>query len=682
MTGDSERDKTARAGRRRSAVKPVTLDLKATEVEDAASGAKAGRTETSGSRTSGSRTAKAEGSKKKAGAPASSGRSGASERKERKAGTEQARTGPAPHSGNASSPPLEPGFFAILIAAIIGAGLALVFNFALQTSGLLPFGPARQIDEMRTALTNAERRIATLERGRRQENAAATQRLDSLATRLATLEAGEKARSEALGPPGLVGRLSALETAIGGIRGDVEKLRRELTGTARISDALDATAKRIAALETTLDRLKRAGITARERAAIQEMISPLRAEIEKLTTRSARMEDLAKTGRANGRKIAALADDIGRMKASLASGAAGSQVAIATLKDQLATITTKLAAAEATARTATARAVDAINAAEAIAARPVADTQLRASFERFARESRATLARLEKSSERIDEVKVPAIEKRLSAIERSVQEFTTRLAESRTRIGDLAAGMEKIGKLPQDMKTRLEKLNEAIAGTGADLSRRLDHLAASTDAKLAGAETTIATLTDRIAAAEARLGRESLWLHAAARITIAALKDAARDNAPFADQLAAVVEVGGASPASEALRPLAEKGVPTAADLAARFRRLDDALQRQLATPKTDDMVSRLLRRGREIVRVSRRGPITGSDPQAVMSRIRDALERADLATALGEWRKLPEPARAISSDWSKSVEARIRTDRLVAETVANVLSSLETAAR
>ena len=96
------------------------------------------------------------------------------------------------------------------------------------------------------------------------------------------------------------------------------------------------------------------------------------------------------------------------------------------------------------------------------------------------------------------------------------------------------------------------------------------------------------------------------------------------------------------------------------------------------AAPDTaTDLLGKFLTSAKTLVRVQPTGPVEGNDAAAIVSRIRAALGSGDLARALEEWQALPDAGKAAATDWADAVKARIEADRMVAEMVERVLSSL-----
>ena len=70
--------------------------------------------------------------------------------------------------------------------------------------------------------------------------------------------------------------------------------------------------------------------------------------------------------------------------------------------------------------------------------------------------------------------------------------------------------------------------------------------------------------------------------------------------------------------------------------------------------------------------------PTEGDDPEAIISRIRGALNAGDLKAALAEWSTLPDSIKSPTAEWAKLAEARRAADDLVAEVRRAALSGLE----
>jgi hypothetical protein len=115
------------------------------------------------------------------------------------------------------------------------------------------------------------------------------------------------------------------------------------------------------------------------------------------------------------------------------------------------------------------------------------------------------------------------------------------------------------------------------------------------------------------------------------------------------------------------LRPYAERGVPARAALVVDFPEVADRILE--ATAVSDPgagFVDRIVAGIGGLVSIRPAGPIAGTDPQAIVSRMLAAAEQGDLAAALAEREALPEAGLAASSDWATRATDRATLDELV----------------
>jgi hypothetical protein len=146
---------------------------------------------------------------------------------------------------------------------------------------------------------------------------------------------------------------------------------------------------------------------------------------------------------------------------------------------------------------------------------------------------------------------------------------------------------------------------------------------------------------------------------------VAAFQQAAAGGGPFIDALDGL----GADPETvAALKPLAEKGAPSRAELTAAFPAVAEAI---LATEADAGLFDRLAAYGRSLVKVRPSGAQqAGDDTGAIVTRMRAAVDAGDLATALSARKALPADGQAASQGWADAVADRLEIDRL-AEAIA-----------
>jgi hypothetical protein len=116
-----------------------------------------------------------------------------------------------------------------------------------------------------------------------------------------------------------------------------------------------------------------------------------------------------------------------------------------------------------------------------------------------------------------------------------------------------------------------------------------------------------------------------------------------------------------------ALEPLAKRGAPTIATLQAAFPSVADAILAAADAADPDaGFFDRVAAFGRGLVSVRPTAPIEGDTPEAIVSRMEDAVNRADLATALTEREKLPPEGQSASASWATAASDRAAIDAII----------------
>lgn len=230
-----------------------------------------------------------------------------------------------------------------------------------------------------------------------------------------------------------------------------------------------------------------------------------------------------------------------------------------------------------------------------------------------------------------------------SALAARVETLEARLAEAPAGAGGTDSAV--ISQLSGKVDAGLEGVNAAIASTGEKI--------ASVENRVGALEQTVASIREEVAA-EADSGKDAARLIAAN-----ALRTAAAEGRPFADVMAPVEALAGAGPQIETLKAQAAAGLARPADLLASFEPAASAIL-ALDAPQPKGMLDGLLANARSLVKVEPAGPLEGNTNEAIVSRIRAALQSGDLATALAQWESLPENARTVSSDWGGKLKTRV----------------------
>ncbi len=280
---------------------------------------------------------------------------------------------------------------------------------------------------------------------------------------------------------------------------------------------------------------------------------------------------------------------------------------------------------------------------------------------------------------------LPALRTDLKAMSDKVDSLNAirNMVASRGDLDALSASVAAIGKridaLPKpatadDLASLAERVARlevgAAAGTGA-APEAVNALAA----QLADSEAQVKALADRVAAAEAKAAAMPTVVsggEAATRgLAVAALRRGAQGSMPFADDVDMVAALGLAGDDIATLRPYAAKGVADAASLAAEFPAVADAIL--AATQANDPNTGVLQRIFNSLVTIRPAGPVAGTDPPAIVSRMKDDVAKGDLAGALAERDGLPTAGKEASAAWAAKAADRVQLDALV-ERIARTL--------
>ena len=242
-----------------------------------------------------------------------------------------------------------------------------------------------------------------------------------------------------------------------------------------------------------------------------------------------------------------------------------------------------------------------------------------------------------------------------------------------------------------DIDTRLAALASAPAKPAAETTSALN----AQTARLGRIEETLAALDRRLGGLEQKLSEPKADTRAPEAPDIAATKSvsdaaartvvaqgllaAVQNGEPFATQVAALRSLGADEKSVARLATLATSGVPTLAQLRARFSELRPKLHPQVKIDPGATWSDKMLTRLTSLVSIRPAGERAGASPEAVASRADAALARGDVATALTEMRTLAPPDNAVAKDWIDAAARRVDAE---ADARALVASSLATLAK
>ena len=270
---------------------------------------------------------------------------------------------------------------------------------------------------------------------------------------------------------------------------------------------------------------------------------------------------------------------------------------------------------------------------------------------------------------------IDAFSQRISKIEETI----SKMQASGPNMGERMTAAENTLKSLDIALAALNKRSDGAVANAAQGRARADEammavndLRASVDATKSSSggisATDFDTLQQRIAALEqsARAAREEIAKtssgDSAARqaLSAAALRDAVVSGAPFAAELAQAKSLGAIDKEISVLEPFAATGIPSPAALAQELHNLLPAMVNLAgAQAPQGGFLERLQANAGKLVRIRPVDVPPSDDPLAVLSRIENDVAKSDVAAALADLGKLPNPLRAPAQGWISKAQAR-----------------------
>ncbi len=300
-------------------------------------------------------------------------------------------------------------------------------------------------------------------------------------------------------------------------------------------------------------------------------------------------------------------------------------------------------------------------------------------------------ARAAETKARAAEEKIALLAKQQSRLEaagggdaaQAIAALKSELAGLAARLEATAPGdkLQALGAGLAALKTQVDELAALQASVERETGK-LSSALAGLDKRLAAIDGQVAALGKRIAAPARALGRRLSKLEkrqvsasggrgAALIASIGQLREAVRIGRAFSPELETVTALAGKDPRLtgplQRLAPRAGKGVPSAADLLARFSRAAPAIVRAGRIPEDGGWAARAWARMRSVVIVRRIGPgVTGESTEAVVARAEARLATGDIVGAAALLKGLKGPAGKAASPWLTAAGAHIEAARAV----------------
>ena len=289
----------------------------------------------------------------------------------------------------------------------------------------------------------------------------------------------------------------------------------------------------------------------------------------------------------------------------------------------------------------------------------------------------------------------PGSTQQLAADSQAIDAFSQRVSKIEESISKMQASGERLTAAENTLKSQSDAAvaNAAQGRARADEAMTaVNDLRASIDATKSSSggisATDFDTLQQRIAVLEqsAKAAREEIAKtssrDSAARqaLSAAALRDAVVSGAPFAAELAQAKSLGAIDKEISVLEPFAATGIPSPAALAQELHNLLPAMVNLAgAQAPQGGFLERLQANAGKLVRIRPVDAPPSDDPLAVLSRIENDVAKSDVAAALADLGKLPNPIRAPAQDWISKAQARegaLKAARQYAAAAARAIGS------
>ncbi len=278
------------------------------------------------------------------------------------------------------------------------------------------------------------------------------------------------------------------------------------------------------------------------------------------------------------------------------------------------------------------------------------------------------------------------IEQRIAALDRDA---AARAAAAEQARGEAERRLAGLGERVDAVQGRMA----GMAGAIDALSARIEQLAQEPGnepdpARLAGliAENRrhsheLARLQEEVAGLNAALGERSEQRRGDSLVlALGQLREALARGTSYSPALTTLRALGADDPAVAQvlpmLEPRAEHGVPTLADLRARFDGVAAEVVRQARVSATQEWWRPVADRLSSLISVRRVGDVEGDSPAAIVARAEQKLAADDLAAAVAEVEALKGEAAAPIRSWLIEARARLAADAALARLTAQVLRS------
>jgi hypothetical protein len=278
------------------------------------------------------------------------------------------------------------------------------------------------------------------------------------------------------------------------------------------------------------------------------------------------------------------------------------------------------------------------------------------------------VAKVNGLSSALDQVKADVASLK-SAVEQGGTGDNSGLAALGDKVKQIETAVAALGQAGGAAPVDLGPLNEKLSALDA-LVKSAGEASKAQDGRLAALEQSVSQLSGKV---EAQASQPKIALAIAA----SALKSALDRGAPFAAELETFAAISPDAPEIAALRPYAEKGVPTRIEIAGETDAAASAMV-AAATPVGDNagFFQNLLSSAESLVKVRPIGAVEGAGAPETVARMEVAVNQGDYAKALSEYETLPEAVKAAGADFAGKLKARIEVETQVDALIAGAMKA------
>ncbi len=267
---------------------------------------------------------------------------------------------------------------------------------------------------------------------------------------------------------------------------------------------------------------------------------------------------------------------------------------------------------------------------------------------------------------------------RLQALDTRIDEVKSRYAELGSSMRLIQSAARVLGLGEDGNSAALTGLEAKIAGLSSDLAAKITALEKATagigeaEAKLAGVDVRL----ESVKAAQTALA--AMQQRAARQQAAMKLSRDLLSGAPYSQALAGFVTLAPQAKVPAAVKALAPSGVPSLDTLKTEFTEIRAAIDAAGILKSDDGLMGRLMKSAGSVVSVRRTGPVAGTSPSAVASRIADYLDKGKLASAIQEAGGYGGPASDRVAAWAKKADARLQAEGFAADAMSLAMAVAE----